>query len=110
MMKFRLIFMIFGLSWLMISCSFKYIDKPQPTEEDRWVKQNITRWQVKQELIRCGFNRFTWSVQQQISIDNCMLNKGFTFIDSPYGAFGSICKYPDYKNTLPSCLSMEHIR
>jgi hypothetical protein len=101
--------MIFCFTLLEVSCGLQYIDKPQPFEWETWAKQDVTPWQVKQELIQCGasFNYNGWSIKKQIDIDNCMLAKGFIFIDSPYGDFGAICNSPKYKNILPSCLSMK---
>lgn len=98
------IFLLFSVS--ATGCSLKTIDAPPVTIEDRWVRQATSKFEVKTNLMECGYVRKEWSESLATKVDNCMLSKGFKFIDSPYGQQGAICIHEEYKNR-PSCKSLK---
>lgn len=93
------------VSFCLTSCGLKYIDHPGPKPEDLWVKNGVSRNDISRVLKQCGYNNSTWTIAQQEKVDKCMLSQSFVFTDSPYGDFGSLCKYSDYQE-LPSCRSL----
>ena len=99
------ILVVFSLA--LPSCGLRYIDAPPVTDEDRWIKPGLNKNDVWRALTACGYDAPTWTKSQQVGVDNCMLSNGFTFIDSPYGQQGAICKFPDYQH-FPSCQSLKN--
>ncbi len=97
----RVIFIFITIS----SCGLRHIDAPPLSEEDSWVKNGYKKFDIWKALQACGYDRNTWSMEQQIKVDECMLSRNFVFIDSPYGQQGSMCKFQSNEN-LPSCKSL----
>ncbi|QGT79272.1 hypothetical protein GM160_10440 [Guyparkeria halophila] len=85
-------------------CGLQNIDKPSPSEYERWSKSGTPTPQTKQDLKVCGYRDATWTIEQQISVDKCMLGKGYSFIDPVRGM--SQCDYKPYQ-ILPSCQSLD---
>lgn len=104
---FRLI-LVWSVLALQVACGLQYIDRPLPREADLWKKVNFSRQEIDRALWEeCGYKNKGWTIDLQEKVDLCMLSKGFTFIDSPYGDFGSRCKHDEYKH-LPSCQSLKN--
>lgn len=85
-------------------CGLQNIEKPPPSEFERWEKDGATKQEKIKSLESCGYNEPTWTIEQQISVDKCMLRKGYSFIDPVRGM--SQCDYKPYQ-ILPSCQSLD---
>jgi hypothetical protein len=107
MEQFLRLIVIVALSSGLASCGLRYIDAPPITIEDRWIKDGHSKNDIYRAVIACGYDRATRNNDQQISVDKCMLSRGFIFVDSPYDQQGAICKYADYQH-LPSCQSLKN--
>jgi hypothetical protein len=93
---------IFMLS-IFTGCGLKNIDKPPPSQFERWNKTDESRETTKQGLQECGYSDATWTIEQQHKVDECMLNKGYNFIDEVRGM--RRCDHEPYQD-LPSCQSL----
>lgn len=85
-------------------CGLQNIDKPSPSEYERWSKLGASTSQTKQDLKVCGYRDATWTIEQQHRVDECMLEKGYKFIDEVRGM--RRCDYKPYQ-PLPSCQSLK---
>ncbi len=113
MKKQSVVLILFSLLFFE-GCNLKYMDKPPLTQADRWRlkeeefygyskhRDSIYHAKIFNELLACGYDESTWNIEQQKRIDNCMLNKDFIFIDSPFGTTQMRCDRDIYKE-LPSC-------
>jgi len=113
MKKQSAVLILFSL-FFFEGCNLKYMDAPGLFQSDRWRfkeeefygyskhRNSIYHAKVFNELLACGYDESTWNIAQQEKIDNCMLDKGFIFIDSPFGTTQMMCDKDIYKG-LPSC-------
>lgn len=88
---------------IVAGCGLKNIDKPPPSQFERWSKAGESKTATKQHLKDCGYLDATWSTEMQQKVDKCMLNKGYRFIDEVRGM--RRCDHKPYQ-TLPSCQSL----
>ena len=92
-------------SGILISCGLQNFDAPPVTAEDRWIKKGYTKNDIWNALTLCGYDNRSQDEMQREKVENCMLEKRFIYIDSPYGEQGAVCKYLEYEHR-PSCQSL----
>ena len=88
---------------VVTGCGLKNIDKPSPSQFERWSKPGAPTLEIKQDLKECGYTNVEWSIELQHRVDECMLEKGYKFIDEVRGM--RRCDYKPYQ-PLPSCQSL----
>ena len=88
---------------LLAGCGLQYIGKPLPERHERWTKSGLSHTEIKQALIDCRYDDTT-TIEHLYSVDECMLEKGFQFIDPVRGS--SQCSRP-VAQQLPSCQSLK---
>ncbi len=88
---------------IVAGCGLKNIDKPPPSQFERWSKTGESRAETKQDLKSCGYLDATWTIEQQHKVDKCMLSRGYKFIDEVRGM--GRCDHEPYQD-IPSCQSL----
>jgi len=88
---------------LLAGCGLQHLGKPSPDRHERWTKSGLSFTEIKQELRDCGYDDAK-TLEHIYSVDECMLDKGFRFID-PVRGF-SQCSRP-LAQQLPSCQSLK---
>ena len=90
------------LAALPIGCGLKQIDAPPPSEYERWDKPGTTIESTQNDLRECRPGKIT-SLNDLRVLDECMLGKGYKFIDPIRGR--RKCDSPRMIE-LPSCQSL----
>ena len=93
---------IFVLTAACAGCGWHHIDDPAPDEHERWHKPGATTYSTQQDLRECAPGEIT-SFEHLRRLDECMLRKGYEFIDPVRGR--RKCDTPRTLR-LPSCQSL----
>lgn len=96
--------LVFMLVMLSGGCGFRHIDAPAPDEHERWYKPGATIYSTQKDLRQCSPQNIT-SFDNLRRLDECMLGKGYTFIDPVQGR--RKCDSPRMIK-LPSCQSLSN--
>lgn len=90
---------------LLTACGLSNLDRPASREEDNWVKPGFTRESIARVLYEeCDYGKTRENRTFQEQVDNCMLGKGFRFVDNAWDV--TICNKEPRKN-FPSCRSLK---
>ncbi|MFI9654948.1 hypothetical protein ABGV17_09480 [Guyparkeria sp. GHLCS8-2] len=95
--------MIMPFAALLTGCGLRQIDAPAPDEHERWDKPGATIESTQKDLRECTLEK-TASFENLRILDECMLGKGYEFIDPVRGR--KKCDSPRMTQ-LPSCKSLK---